>query len=245
MQSNYFFTTFILIYLSSNYQQMNDFSFFLSSSTCFQYFSSISAHLKKLFPQYWILLTCDVVYMLKALSSSNVHRIFLQLISIALLEEFYAVILHFCSNPQHIDCRPPPQSFSPIYHWERPLQSFFPGFCIPSPLCISVLTVCSVPLTSFSIKALLQPSPLPCCIGSLVEWVVFEESVILGKQCPHCWASYFRLEKPVHITTSNCCTTPCIQHCKGTCWNALCLPVLRSGDHREREDRTLLPVSRR
>lgn len=55
-------------------------------------------------------------------------------------------------------------------------------FCILSPLSISVLLVHSVPLTSFNIKALLQPCCLPGCIGCLVQDVL-EELVISGRLC--------------------------------------------------------------
>lgn len=100
-----------------------------------------------------------------------------------------------------------PQSFSPVYPCERPLLSFFPGLRILSPFSISVLTVRSVPLTSFNIKALPQLHSLLDCIGSLAEDVVFEELLVSvpDHACPTGPPTSGLRSR--YVSTSNRCST--------------------------------------
>jgi len=129
MESNYLFPIFNITFINL---QMNHFSFF-PLLHAFSIFSSISAHITQLFPQCWILLTCNVLYMFKTLTSSNLPRTYLQLISTPLLEEFYTVLLYFCSDLQHTafcPSAPPNLSLRFILFW-----AFFQGSAL-SPLWV-------------------------------------------------------------------------------------------------------------
>lgn len=98
-----------------------------------------------------------------------------------LLEGLHAVICIFCSNLQHVGfCSPP--NLSVHFILMKGLCWAFFRLRILSPLSISVLIVCSVPLTSFNIKALLQPCSLPGCIRCLVQDLL-EKLVIFGRLC--------------------------------------------------------------
>lgn len=111
-----------------------------------------------------------------------------------------------------------PLSLSVQFIIEKDLcRAFFQGSAFP-------------PLWVFQFLLFVLSHLTSCCSPALFHVVLGALWNRLYSRSQWSWASNALTAGPTtsglrsqYVTTSNRCTTPCMQHCKGTCWNALCL----------------------